>query len=259
MESARTIDEVIVRLDDVIAAARRDRSRLGYFAVLYRNVTAGVKQGIIEERFQDGARMERLDVIFANRYLHALDAYRRGERTSGCWVAAFRAAESRRPLILQHLLLGISAHINLDLGIAAAETSPGAELAGLKNDFDQINRFLGAMLDDVQERIAAVSPWMGILDRLGMRSDEEICTFCLERSRDVAWMTATRLAGVRREQLPGEIEKVDGIVSALAGPIRSPGLLLAPFLLLVRLRESGDVTRVIDALEYPAHAKARAA
>ena len=122
---ARTIDEVIEHLDDVIALARSEKSRLGYFAVHYRNVTIKVKEGILAGSFEDGARMERLDVAFANRYLDALKRYRQGEEPSKCWHTSFRAAENWHPIILQHLLLGINAHINLDLGVAAAQTSPG--------------------------------------------------------------------------------------------------------------------------------------
>ena len=58
-------------------------------------------------------------------------------------MASFvRGGATLAPVILQHLLLGINAHINLDLGIAAVETSPGNQLAPLKNDFDMINKLL---------------------------------------------------------------------------------------------------------------------
>ena len=43
---ARTIDEVILQLDDIIARSIREQSRLGYFAALYRKVTIKVKEGI---------------------------------------------------------------------------------------------------------------------------------------------------------------------------------------------------------------------
>lgn len=162
---ARTIDEVIEHLDDLIAHARHAKNRLGYFAALYRNVTIKVKEGILAGSFEDAARMERLDVTFANRYLDALERYRRGEEPSKCWRTSFRAAESWHSIVLQHLLLGINAHINLDLGVAAAQTSPGAHLAGLRRDVDSINGILCAMLDDVQCRLALVSPWMNMLDR----------------------------------------------------------------------------------------------
>lgn len=245
---AKTIDEVIDRLDDIVATARREKSRVGYFATLYRRVTVSVKNGIAAGRFEDGPRMEHLDVIFANRYLAAYDAYRAGKPTSRCWVAAFKAADEWPPLILQHLLLGINAHINLDLGIAAAQTAPGAELNGLKNDFQSINSVLGDLLDDVQDRISSVSPWLGVVDLIGQRTDEEICNFCLGASRDIAWQTALRFASLKNGQVEGETTRADGIVSGLAAPIRNPGLWASGALMIVRARESSDVPRVLDAL-----------
>lgn len=99
-------------------------SRLGYFAALYRRVTMAVKQGVADNIFQDGARMERLDVIFANRYLDALQEFRNGQPTTMSWRAAFQAAAHWYPLVLQQLLVGMNAHINLDLGVAAACCAP---------------------------------------------------------------------------------------------------------------------------------------
>src|SRR5258705_13901399 len=80
---ARSIDEVISRLDAIIGRAIIERAiverdRLGFFAVLYRTVTAAVRDGIAAGRFEDGPRMERLDIVFANRYLQAFDLHRRG-------------------------------------------------------------------------------------------------------------------------------------------------------------------------------------
>ena len=59
---AKNIDEVIAQLTDIIDISRQEPGRLGYFAALYRKVTINVKQGILNGRFEDGARMERLDV-----------------------------------------------------------------------------------------------------------------------------------------------------------------------------------------------------
>ncbi|HEX7529808.1 MAG TPA: DUF5995 family protein, partial [Pyrinomonadaceae bacterium] len=72
----QTIDEVLAELDQIILRARNDRDRLGFFATLYRNVTIKVKEGIAAGLFQDGRRMEKLDVTFANRYLAALGSFR---------------------------------------------------------------------------------------------------------------------------------------------------------------------------------------
>jgi hypothetical protein len=245
---AISIDEVVSRLDAVIARARRDQSQLGFFACLYRSVTVRVAEGIDAGRFQDGPRMERLDVIFANRYLAALEAYQAGRRPTRSWTVAFDAARGGNLLILQHLLLGMNAHINLDLGVAAAQTAPGRDLPALQHDFREISRLLGEMLEDVQDRIARVSPWMGILDRVGLRTDEEICTFCLGGSRDLAWKWAQRFATTDRARLPHEIDALDQVVAALATPIRTPGFLLRSALATIRMREQKDVGKVLDAL-----------
>ena len=246
---ARTIDEVIEQLDDLLSRARREKSPLGYFAALYRNVTIKVKEGILAGSFEDGARMERLDVTFANRYLDALERYRRGEEPSRCWRTSFRAAENWHPIVLQHLLLGINAHINLDLGIAAAQTSPGARLAGLRRDFDSINGILCAMLNDVQDRLTLVSPWMGVLDRAGGRTDEEILNFSIDRAREAAWRAAERLASLSPEGMEKEIDVLDRWVDVLAFVIQyPPGLSIRLATFFVRLTEGRDVVKIIDAL-----------
>jgi hypothetical protein len=83
--------------------------------------------------------------------------------------------------------VGISAHLNLDLGIAAAETAPAHALAGLRRDFDRINEIIASLITHVEHDIAEVSPWIGLLDRIGGRHDEEIVRFSMsDRRRSVA-------------------------------------------------------------------------
>ncbi|NIR65754.1 MAG: hypothetical protein GWN00_24945 [Aliifodinibius sp.] len=91
---------------------------MGYFAALYRKVTIRVK-----EEFEDPERMERLDVLFANRYLEAFEQYHTRKETTVSWKLAFDTCKRWRPIVLQHLLLGMNTHIRLDLGVAAAETA----------------------------------------------------------------------------------------------------------------------------------------
>jgi hypothetical protein len=88
--------------------------------------------------------------------------------------------------MLQRLLVGINAHINLDLGIAAAETAPGQALAGLRRDFDRINEIIASLITRVEHDIAGVSPWIGLLDRIGGRHDDVIVRFSIEVARTEA-------------------------------------------------------------------------
>ncbi|MEK7730177.1 MAG: DUF5995 family protein [candidate division KSB1 bacterium] len=246
---AQTLDEVLAALDAIIADALAQQSRLGFFAVLYREVTAQVKAGIAANRFEDGARMERLDVLFANRYFAAYENFQKSLPASACWETAFRAAETWRPLILQHLLLGINAHINLDLGIAAAQTAPGAALPGLKRDFNEINKILASLLDEVQAKLGKLSPWLRGLDYVGGRLDEVLFKFSLKIARREAWKVAERFAALSPAEQPHEIVVLDGRIAKLAQKILSPGWLISSVAFLIRWREQDDVASIIHVLQ----------
>lgn len=246
---ATTIDEVIDRLGDLIAQSIRDWSRLGYFAALYRKVTVKVKEGIAEGRFQDGPRMERFDVTFANRYLDAMNQFRQGKRPSLCWLASFKAASNWRPIILQQLLLGMNAHINFDLGIAAAEVSPGSELPSLQHDFNEINNILGGLVGQVQSEIDEVSPWIRFSGSIDPKPDLAIVNFSMDKARACSWNVATKLAQLDPAQWKPHLALLDAEVTALAGLVQNPiGLIFKLGLLVIRSRESNDVARVIDVL-----------
>jgi hypothetical protein len=245
---ARTIDEVISHLDEIIARSRREASRLGYFASLYRNVTVEVKRGIGAGRFEDGPRMERLDVNFANRYLSALGCYERGEAASRCWITAFKAVSDWPPIVLQHLLMGMNAHINLDLGVAAALTCPGDQLPPLKNDFDEINNILSAMIEGVQFQLGRISRWMVILEKVGGRTERTIMNWSIDRARDAAWSVAERFAPLGPEQMGAAIKRLDDEVDLLALLIRHPGWLVSAGNFVVRLSEPRSTRRIIEIL-----------
>jgi hypothetical protein len=243
----QSIDGVIGRIDRIIDRCIREKSRLGYFAVLYRDVTVNVRSAIHAGAFEDNARMERLDVIFASRYLDALEHFWAGRTPTQSWLFAFRSALLTRPVILQHLLLGMHAHINLDLAIAAAQAAPRGELQSLQPDFMRITTLLDGMIQSVQDRIKRVSPWMHVVDRVGGRHDERIVGFGIREARELSWKAAQILAnaGPAFEQ---EILLHDHVVAALAPQIQSPGPYLSSVLQVIRAREVSDVPRVISAL-----------
>ncbi len=245
---AADIDEVIARLEALVAGFRSGGSRLGYFPALYLKVTRAVREGIRTGRFQDGPRMDRLDTVFANRYLAALHAWQAGEPCSECWRVAFESAGRWRPTILQHLLLGMAAHIQLDLGVAAAEVAPGARLATLKTDFMAINEILGALSGEVQEALDGLSPWLGVLDVAGGDLDEALARFGLNAVRDGAWAFAQELALLEPTARGEALQRADAAVAANAKLLARPLPLMAFLCLLVRLPETGDPRRVIEAL-----------
>ena len=243
-----TIAAVVTRLDEVVEVCRAEGSPNGYFAALYRRVTIEVARGIDAGVFDDGPRMARLDVAFANRYLDAWEARRRGAAVTRAWALAFDAADDWWPVVVQHLLLGMNAHINLDLGIAAARVAPGPALAPMKADFDRINAILASLVDDVGECLSDIWPALRILDWSAGRLDEGLINFSITRARDHAWAVARRLSRVEPARQEPEIAVLDVGVEAIGRGVRHPGWWTSTKLRAVRVGERGSVRDKIDVL-----------
>lgn len=171
---ANSIDEVITHLDIVIAWSTVNQSRVGYFATLYRRMTIAVQLGIHNNVFADGKRMERLDVIFANRYLQAWEAYINKKPCSTAWCKAFDSCSANNLIVLQHLLIGINTHINLDLAIAAAQTCPGNQIYSLQGDFEKINDVIALTSQDVQNTLCNIWFPLRMLQKISNKREEAV-------------------------------------------------------------------------------------
>ncbi len=250
MELPKTIDQVIDQLNSIVNECKVNESRLGFFAVLYRKVTIRIKQGVINKEFDDNERMEMLDVIFANRYLEAYYTYKKGQVPTQSWAIAFKAAEKDNLLVLQHLLLGINAHINLDLGIAAALAVGDGKIQWLENDFNKINSILAEMVDDVQKKLNSVSPVFGLLDPLTGRLDEDLANFSIGKARDGAWKFATKYFVAKESNRPELLNDRDFIIALLAANLANPGSgWMKAVIGFIRLFATKKVSKIIGRLE----------
>ncbi len=245
---AKNIDEVIHRLEQIVDDTTSRKDPLGIFALVYLGVTKSVKEDVQRNVFQDGPRMERLDVVFANRFILAYDAYRASQPCTQAWLTAFNAAKRFDLLVLQHLLMGMNAHINLDLGIAAAATVEPAELPRLEADFNKINELLVAKIDEMQDRLCKVSPLLFLLDWCGKRTDERFAEFSLVQARSSAWRAANRLSKLSPEDQALDINELDGYVALLNKVITSPGVVFGAVVRFVKWFEVKDVGRVLALL-----------
>lgn len=222
---AETIDDVISRLEKIIKECEAANDRAGYFAALYYQVTVKVREGIRNREFQDGRRMERLDVIFANRYLYALHQWRNKGVMTHSWKTAFEATKKSSVLVLQHLLLGINAHINLDLGIATVQTVGTDDLQSIHADFNTINNIISSLTFEVISDITRVSPLLSLFG-LHAGNNSVLIQFSINNARDGAW----NFAGELYPKKGGEFEKCiaerDKSVKALAAAlVTTQGLL----------------------------------
>lgn len=244
-----TIQDVIDDLTEILAECRKNNSPLGFFASLYRRVTIRVRDGIAKGEFEDNDRMEKLDVIFAKRYIDAYRTYRSGRDATQSWMIPFKAAEGKDMLIMQHLLLGMNAHINLDLGIAAVETVEDLPIDGLQNDFNAINALLAELVDDVQNRIGKVSPLFRILDPLTGRLDEMLVNFSINLARDGAWKFAKEYYITNVNHKAKAVADRDFTIARLAESVASPKNNWMNMVIgVIRFFENKDNNRVMDVL-----------
>ncbi|WP_428224508.1 DUF5995 family protein [Flavobacterium sp.] len=243
---AKTIDEVIEILNQIVEDCKKNNNPLGYFAVLYRQVTCNVRDGIQNKQFDDNARMEQLDVHFANRYFKAYFDFKAQHPITKSWEIAFLSSQ-KKYLVMQYLLQGINAHINLDLGIATVLTCEGHSIEGIKKDFYGINTLLASMVDGVQQQIGAISPLFKILMPLTRKWDDKLAQFTIELARDGAWDFALQYqASTNKDQL---LVSRDKKIEQLGFALVKPSLLFRWIVNTVLFFESGSVRKNMEILE----------
>ena len=243
-----SIDGVLQNLNDIIKTTRDNHRRAGYFAAFYRRPAIRIRDQIAAGQFDDGKRAERLQIAFANRYFEAYALFSQGGRPTRSWELAFYATHDYWLIVLQHLLLGLNAHINLDLAIAAAETYPAGDLPAFRADFDRIHAQLAHVLKEVVVELGQIWPPFNLTLPLLRAPDETYITFSLNQSREHAWRLAGELAGLTAAARGPIIERHDQQTFKRAETIRNPGVLNVP-LMTVRLLERGSVAENIELLQ----------
>jgi hypothetical protein len=215
---------------------------------MYRSVTSEIRATVRRGGFfGDDRRMEHLAVVFADRYIDAHRLVAAGQPTTESWRLAFEYSQaSRRRMILQHLLLGMNAHINLDLGIATADVVP-EHLPTVYADFLRINEILFQMVDDLQANLGDVSPRMSWFDRMGAGMDEAFMRLGIRTARDMAWRLAEHIVETDPQHRTDVIGERDQDTAQLARAIAwrwSPIHLAGRF---VALGERDQIGVAIDA------------
>ena len=232
----------------IIQQTLKDENPMGYFAALYYQVTSTVKEGIDKGYYQDCKRMERLDVIFANRYLDAYTQFQQNLPCTKSWQYAFDTTKKYWPTVLQNLLLGINAHINLDLGIAAVQTCPGEGIEALKDDFDKINIVLAGLVADIEKSLVTIWPTLKLLLLRVGKIDSFLIDFSMKEARDGAWKFAKELAVLDSLQQDAAITERDKKIAETALLVSKPGFFISTLFLIIRIGEIGSVSKKIETL-----------
>lgn len=252
LEKAETIQDVVRNVDQVIEWSIEAKSRIGYFAALYKRITLAIREAISEGVFDDGHRMAELDVAFAQRYFNALNAYFHPDEFKGLtlpWEVSFVGEQNDQAIILQQMMTAMNAHITFDLGLAALAVA-GNALDTLANDFNRVNAVLASQIPGVLDVIQQLSPDLRRIRRV-IPDEIGLTRRLLIKFRTGAWLFAVHMALYPGDMRQKRVNHAAWTAAVGAWYLQPPAR-LTPFPILVRViakRESRDVAANIRALE----------
>lgn len=241
-EPANTVDDVQRMLEHCITTARAENSADGYFPLLYSWETRDIAAAADAGGFEAPDELRRMIVVFANRYFAARRQFRAGAPAPKAWSLAFRAARASSALVVQHLLLAMNAHINVDLAAAAAET-------GLTwPEYSRVDAILGQGVARIQSRLNRTTIVLRALDWVAGDFDEMLTAFSLKAARRHAFELADRLRVTPEPGRPALIAEADDFALRLGQRVLTPPLRDRLLLAAVRLSERNASPRDLLAL-----------
>ena len=237
-------------------------ARLAFHAT-YLRTTRAVADALRAGTFDDAGWVEHWDVAFAELYLNALDASRRGEAVPRPWAVAFcAAADPERSLpALRHVLLGMNAHINFDLPqallavISDDEFDDPALLARREADHRRIDEVLAARVSAEEDEMRRLHPARSRRDDLLQPLNRAATRRLLRESRAKVWANALALSRARRQgadELARQLAVLEKLSAARVADLLRPGPVL------LRLARAGFGVALPARGGTPAHPAARA-
>lgn len=244
----KTIEEVVEKLDEIIAWSIANKSPIGYFACTYRIMTLAVLEGVQNNKFEDGKRMITLDLAFADRYFGALNNYQNKKKCTNAWFTAFEVSKNKDLLVMQHILLGINAHINLDLGVSAASIMPYRKITPLKNDFNKINQVIASINQEVQDSLSKICYPIELVDEISESQDNVVLDFAISKARQTSWASAFILSNAVSFIRPSLINMIDNAATLVGRNIIISSKTPPKLLKRMKSLESNDVAKNIEIL-----------
>jgi len=222
-------------IEELRSAALAADDATGYFPAMYARVTQRIDRAATDGQFGDGERMATFARTFAGYFLRP----RAGTPpVPGSWTAAWDVGADGKLLIVQHLLLGINAHVNHDLPWVVVDLADErGEIDGLRSDFDAVNDILEQTMPDVLRDLGRASRWVNVAANAG---GSRAFGFSLRTARDQAWRTATRCYPLDATARGRERSTLDEMVRVLAYLVTKPAWPVSWMLPLARRLEEHD-------------------
>jgi hypothetical protein len=243
-----SVDEVVTQIDRIVAQSRAQRSRIGFFAALYHHVAHAFRANVRKGAFKRPDLIDALDIAFVNRYLQALQLLQTGATPTRPWRVTFDAARFVHPLVVQHLTLGMNAHINFDLGVAVAEVCDAQSLPELRDDFITMNDVLTSLLNEITQDLGRVWPLFGLVNRYAWQEEDAMLSLGMRDARALAWEFATQLVNMDADARAKAIAERDAEIAAIGVTLWKPPFPVNVALLFARIGELESTSRTIEIL-----------
>ncbi|TVQ03960.1 MAG: hypothetical protein EA359_07850 [Balneolaceae bacterium] len=191
-----SVDEVIKKLSAFEDLCLESGDLRGVFATAYLHITRSIEKGLGDSVFTDATWTRIYLIRFANLYREAVMNDEKGNLNlvPKSWKISFSLAKEKEGLIIQHLLLGINAHINHDLAIALFDVSIDPERVQKYGDHNRINDVLAKATEQMKREVSVkYAPILKRLDKKTGYVSDEITNFSIPKARDHAWSFAIAL------------------------------------------------------------------
>jgi hypothetical protein len=251
------IDDVIERMTVLAGELRRDGDARLAFHATYLRTTQAVAVAMRAGAFKDTDWVDRWDVAFAQLYLDALDASRRGDPVPEPWAVAFAAAAARPDLpAVRNVLLGMNAHINYDLPqallavISDAEFEDPAVCACREADHRKIDEVLAVQVAAEDAQLQQLEPATTWQDRALQPVNRLATRRFLRESRAKVWANALELNKARKagpEAYHGRLAQLEKLCGRRVADLVRPGPVL------LRLAAGGFGVRLSGGRPQAAH------
>lgn len=194
---ARVVDKMQGYIDQWEQTQDQRVIFLTCYAMMTKNMLTALERGEFADRVWVAAMLYR----FAEYYFEALDAYESRAKTPAVWQQAFDTCQRPRVHVLQHLVLGMNAHINYDLVWVIVELmrdewpnlSP-EQIQGRYHDHVHVNEVIYQTIDCVQDEVVErYSRSMDIVDKVFLKADEWLLYRLISRWREQVWINARTL------------------------------------------------------------------
>jgi hypothetical protein len=229
------------RMATLLASMDHGRDPGRFFLGTYLRTTRAVEHALVRRRFEDPAWVSAWVVDFAELYLDALDAHRRDPAAAPApWRLAFGARADLPPEA--HVLLGMNAHINLDLPQSLIRMIPPQDFCAprllelRRRDHERIDEVLAARVGEEDVELQRAGGRRTPLDRVLAPANRQASRLFLRESRRKVWINTGVLHAAR---LRGPSAYADRLADLEAAGAARVSDLLRPGPVLLRLAVHG--------------------